>query len=137
MDKLDGQIERVVFRNEENGFCVLRVKVRGHKELVTVTGTAASVNPGEWLAADGEWFTDPRHGRQFKAAKTRFSKPDTLEGIEKYLASDLVKGIGKEYAKRLVKTFGRDVFDVIENSSGKLLRVEGIGKQRKICTTAT
>ncbi|VGO20148.1 SF1B family DNA helicase RecD2 [Pontiella sulfatireligans] len=131
MDKLDGQIERVVFRNEENGFCVLRVKVRGHKELITVTGTVPTVNPGEWMAGDGEWFTDPRHGRQFKAEKMRMSKPDTLEGIEKYLASDLVKGIGKEYAKRLVQTFGRDVFDVIENSSGKLLKVEGIGKGRK------
>ena len=131
MDKLDGQIERVVFRNEENGFCVLRVKVRGYKELVTVTGTTPTVNPGEWLAADGEWLTDPRHGMQFKAGGMRMSKPDTLEGIEKYLASDLVKGIGKEYAKRLVKTFGRDVFDVIENSSGKLLKVEGIGKLRK------
>ncbi len=131
MDKLDGQIERVVFRNEENGFCVLRVKVRGHKELVTVTGTVPTVNPGEWLAGDGEWFTDPRHGQQFKAEKMRMSKPDTLEGIEKYLASDLIKGIGKEYAKRLVKSFGRDVFDVIENSSGKQLKVEGIGKLRK------
>ncbi|HEY5653794.1 MAG TPA: AAA family ATPase, partial [Pontiella sp.] len=131
MDKLDGQIERVVFRNEENGFCVLRVKVRGHKDLVTVTGTVPSVNPGEWMAADGEWFSDPRHGRQFKANKMRMSKPDTLEGIEKYLASDLVKGIGPGYAKKLVQTFGRDVFDVIENSSGKLLKVEGIGKQRK------
>jgi exodeoxyribonuclease V alpha subunit len=131
MEKLDGQIERVVFRNEENGFCVLRVKVRGHKELVTVTGTAPAINPGEWLAADGEWLVDARHGRQFKAAGLRMSKPDTLEGIEKYLASGMVKGIGKEYAKRLVKTFGRDVFDVIENSSGKLLKVEGIGKQRK------
>lgn len=131
MDKLDGQIERVVFRNEENGFCVLRVKVRGHKELVTVTGTVPTVNPGEWLAGDGEWLTDPRHGLQFKADKMRMSKPDTLEGIEKYLASDLVKGIGKEYASRLVKTFGREVFDVIENASGKLLKVEGIGKLRK------
>ncbi|MEI6891192.1 MAG: ATP-dependent RecD-like DNA helicase [Pontiella sp.] len=131
MDKLDGQIERVVFRNEENGFCVLRVKVRGHQDLVTVTGTTPTVNPGEWLAADGEWLSDPRHGKQFKAGDMRMSKPDTLEGIEKYLASDLVKGIGKEYAKRLVKMFGRDVFDIIENSSGKLLKVEGIGKQRK------
>lgn len=131
MDKLDGQIERVVFRNEENGYCVLRVKVRGHKDLVTVTGTVPTVNPGEWLAADGEWFSDPKFGRQFKAGQMRMSKPDTLEGIEKYLASDLVKGIGKEYAKRLVQAFGRDVFDVIEHSSGKLLKVEGIGRQRK------
>jgi exodeoxyribonuclease V alpha subunit len=131
MEKLDGQIERVVFQNEENGFCVLRVKVRGHKDLVTVTGTAASINSGEWIAADGEWLVDPRHGRQFKADALRASQPETLEGIEKYLASGLVKGIGKEYAARLVKQFGRDVFDVIEHSSGKLLKVEGIGKLRK------
>ena len=129
--KLDGQVERVVFRNEENGFSVLRLKVRGHKDLVTVTGTAASINAGEWVAADGEWLMDPRHGRQFKAEHMRASKPETLEGIEKYLASGLIKGIGKEYAARLVKTFGRDVFDVIENSSGKLLKVEGIGQLRK------
>ncbi|MCF7818768.1 MAG: ATP-dependent RecD-like DNA helicase [Kiritimatiellales bacterium] len=131
MAKLDGQIERVVFYNEENGFCVLRVKVRGHKELVTVTGTAPSINSGEWMTADGEWSMDPRHGQQFKAEQMRMSKPDTLAGIEKYLASGLIKGIGKEYAARLVKAFGRDVFDVIENSSGKLLKVEGIGALRK------
>jgi exodeoxyribonuclease V alpha subunit len=129
--KLDGQIERVVFRNEENGFCVLRVKVRGHKDLVTVTGTVPSINSGEWMTADGEWSVDPRHGQQFKAEQMRMTKPDTLEGIEKYLGSGLIKGIGKEYAARLVKTFGRDVFDIIENSSGKLLKVEGIGKLRK------
>ncbi len=131
MDKLDGQIERVVFRNEENGFCVLRVKVRGHKDLVTVTGTTPSITAGEWMAADGEWLIDPRHGRQFKAEKMRMSQPDTLEGIEKYLASGMVKGIGKEYASRLVKAFGRDVFDVIENSSGKLQKVAGIGRLRR------
>ncbi len=129
--KLDGQIERIIFRNEENGFCVLRVKVRGHKELVTVTATVPTINSGEWMAADGEWLTDPRHGPQFKAEQVRMSKPDTLEGIEKYLASGLIKGIGKEYAARLVKTFGREVFDVIEHSSGKLLKVEGIGRLRK------
>lgn len=131
MDKLDGQIERVVFRNEENGFCVLRVKVRGHRDLVTVTGTTPSVSSGEWMAADGEWLVDPRHGRQFKAEKMRMSQPDTLEGIEKYLGSGMVKGIGREYAARLVNAFGRDVFDVIENSSAKLQKVAGIGKQRR------
>jgi len=131
VEKLDGQIERVVFQNEENGFCVLRVNVRGHKDLITVTGTAPSVSAGEWLAADGDWLVDPRHGRQFKAETLRMSQPDTLAGIEKYLASGMVKGIGKEYASRLVKAFGRDVFDVIENASLRLEKVEGIGRQRR------
>ncbi len=131
MEKLAGQVERVVFQNEDNGFCVLRVKVHDHKDEVTVTGTVANVSPGKWLVSGGEWVNDPRHGLQFKAESMRMSCPDTLGGIEKYLASDLVKGIGKEYAARLVEKFGRDVFDVIENSSGKLLKVEGIGKLRK------
>jgi exodeoxyribonuclease V alpha subunit len=129
--RLDGQIERLVFRNEENGYAVLRVKVRGHKDLVTVVGTVSSANPGEWLAADGEWITDAHYGQQFKAASMRVSQPDTIDGIKKFLGSGMIRGIGKEYADRLVKAFGREVFDVIEHSSAKLLKVEGIGPGRR------
>lgn len=130
-NRLDGQVERIVFRNEENGYTVLRTKVRGHKDLVTVVGTASSINPGEWLAADGEWITDSSYGPQFKAESMRVSQPDTLEGIKKFLGSGMIRGIGKEYAERLVEAFGRDVFNVIEKSSGKLLKVEGIGPGRR------
>lgn len=129
--RLDGQIERVVFRNEDTGYFVLRLKVRGRKDLVTVVGTASSVNPGEWLAADGEWISDAHYGPQFKAETMRISQPDTLDGIKKFLGSGMIRGIGKEYAERLVAAFGRDVFDVIENSSAKLLKVEGIGPTRR------
>jgi exodeoxyribonuclease V alpha subunit len=134
--RLDGQIERVVFRNEDNGYAVLRVKVRGHKDPVTTVGTVAEANPGEWLAADGEWVTDAHYGQQFKASSMRISQPDTLEGIKKFLGSGIIRGIGKEYAERLVKEFGRDVFDVIEHSSGKLLKVEGIGPTRRAAIRA-
>ena len=129
--RLDGQVERIVFRNEENGYTVLRAKVRGHRDLVTVVGTAAGINPGEWLAADGEWITDTHYGPQFKADTLRVSQPDTLDGIKKFLGSGIIRGIGKEYAERLVAAFGRDVFDVIEHSSAKLLKVEGIGPARR------
>jgi exodeoxyribonuclease V alpha subunit len=88
--RLDGQIERVVFRNEENGYTVLRAKVRGHKDLVTVVGTVSSANPGEWLAADGEWISDPSYGQQFKAEAMRISQPDTIEGIKKFLGSGMI-----------------------------------------------
>ncbi|MFA5689094.1 MAG: ATP-dependent RecD-like DNA helicase [Kiritimatiellales bacterium] len=134
--RLDGQIERVVFTNEENGYSVLRVKVRGHKDLVTVVGTISAANPGEWLAADGEWITDKQYGRQFKAETMRTSQPDTVEGIKKFLASGMIRGIGKEYADRLVNAFGRDVFHVIEHSSAKLLKVEGIGPGRRAAIRA-
>ncbi len=134
--RLDGQIERIVFCNEDNGFTVLRVNVRGHKDLVTVVGTVPAANPGEWLAADGEWIMDAHYGPQFKAEILRISQPDTLEGIKKFLSSGIIRGIGKEYAERLVTTFGRDVFNIIEHSSAKLLKVEGIGPGRRssICT---
>ena len=64
---LAGLVERVTFHNAENGFCVLRVKARGHRDLVTVIGHAATISAGEWITASGEWVNDRTHGQQFKA----------------------------------------------------------------------
>ena len=82
---LAGLVERVTFHNEENGFCVLRVKARGHKDLVTAVGHAATITAGEWLTASGTWHNDRTHGLQFRAKFLKTSAPSTLEGIEKYL----------------------------------------------------
>jgi exodeoxyribonuclease V alpha subunit len=128
---LHGHVERISFRNEETGFSVLRIRARGHRELVALVGAIPEVNPGEWLEAGGRWQQDPRHGPQFKADTVRLIQPDTLEGIEKYLGSGMIHGIGPVYAKKLVEKFGREVFDVIEKFSGRLLEVEGIGRQRR------
>ena len=130
-ENVSGLIERVTFHSEESGFSVLRVQVKGQREPVTVVGTLAGVNPGEWIDAEGQWLVDPRHGRQFKAAEIRSTRPDTLDGIEKYLGSGLIKGIGPVYADKLVKKFGRDVFEVIEARSAELEKVEGIGPGRR------
>jgi hypothetical protein len=64
---LAGLVERVTFHNVENGFCVLRAKARGHRELVTVVGHAAIISAGEWITATGDWVNDRTHGQQFKA----------------------------------------------------------------------
>jgi exodeoxyribonuclease V alpha subunit len=64
---LAGQVERVTYHNEENGFCVLRIKARGHRELVTVVGHAAVISAGEWVTASGEWVNDRAHGQQYRA----------------------------------------------------------------------
>jgi len=64
---LAGLVERVTFHNAENGFCVLRAKARGHRDLVTVVGHAAIISAGEWITASGEWINDRAHGLQFKA----------------------------------------------------------------------
>src|SRR5580700_3150858 len=107
---LAGLVERVTFHNVENGFCVLRTKARGHRELVTVIGHAPTIAAGEWITASGEWVNDRTHGQQFRAKFLRTSAPTSIEGIEKYLASGMIRGIGPVYAKKMVRAFGEKVF---------------------------
>jgi exodeoxyribonuclease V alpha subunit len=126
-EALAGLVERVTFHSPESGFCVLRVKVRGHRELVTV-GAAAAITAGEFVQASGSWVNDRTHGLQFRAAFLRTAPPTTLEGIERYLGSGMVKGIGPVYAGRLVAAFGEGVFDVIEASPGACGRWAGSGR---------
>ena len=127
---LAGAVERVTFHSGESGFCVLRVKARGHRELVTVVGHAAAVSAGEWVTASGEWVNDRTYGPQFRSRFLRASAPTSAEGIEKYLGSGMIRGIGPVYAKKLVRAFGSKVFDVIEDAPGRLREVEGIGPVR-------
>src|SRR5580704_8427999 len=112
---LAGLVERVTYHNAENGFCVIRIKARGHRELVT---------------AAGEWVNDRTHGQQFKSRFMRTSAPTTTEGIEKYLGSGMIRGIGPVYARKMVKAFGDKVFDVIEAEPDRLREVTGIGPMR-------
>ncbi|MCR9140564.1 MAG: ATP-dependent RecD-like DNA helicase, partial [Alphaproteobacteria bacterium] len=123
-------MERVTFHSEESGFAVLRVKARGHRDLVTIVGHAAMISAGEWVTASGIWVNDRTHGLQFKAQFLRTSAPSSIDGIEKYLGSGMIRGIGPVYAKRLVKMFGKDVFDIIEATPERLRDVEGIGPKR-------
>jgi exodeoxyribonuclease V alpha subunit len=131
VERLQGAVERVTFHSEESGFCVLRVKVRGQRDLVTVVGIAAVVTAGEYVECEGGWNNDRQHGLQFKAQHLHVVPPSTLEGIEKYLGSGMVKGIGPHFARKLVSAFGETVFDVIEQSPERLLELEGIGPKRK------
>ncbi len=91
LEHLAGSVERVTFHSEETGFCVLRVKVRGHRDLVTVVGTAPTISPGEYIESVGWWVTDRTHGLQFKTMHLRVVPPSTLEGIERYLGSGQVR----------------------------------------------
>ncbi len=127
---LAGSIERVTFHNPANGFCVLRIKARGHRDLVTVVGHAAEISAGEWVTVSGVWVNSREHGQQFKAAFLRSSPPTTAEGIEKYLGSGMIRGIGPIYASKLVAAFGAEVFEVIEQAPERLREVPGIGQVR-------
>jgi exodeoxyribonuclease V alpha subunit len=127
---LAGLIERVTYHNSENGFCVLRAKVRGHRDVVTVVGHAAAIAAGEWITASGDWVNDRTHGQQFKARFLRTSPPSSADGIERYLSSGMIRGVGPVYAKKLVRAFGEKVFDVIEATPDRLREVDGIGRVR-------
>ena len=127
---LQGQIERITYTNEENGYTIAKLKVYGQRDLVTVVGNLMAPTPGEILKMQGEWANHPKYGEQFKVVQYKTSVPASVYGIQKYLGSGLIKGIGPVMAKRITKKFGKQTLDVIENDPEKLIEVEGIGKKR-------
>jgi exodeoxyribonuclease V alpha subunit len=135
-DVLTGLVERITYQNPENGFCVLRVKARGRRELATVVGHAAAIAAGEWVTASGHWVNDRTHGPQFKARFLKTTAPTSMEGIEKYLSSGMIRGIGPGYAKKLLRAFGERVLDVIDREPDRLREVPGIGEIRAARITA-
>ena len=126
-EQVTGIIERITHHSPDSGYCVLRVVARGHRDVVTVVGSAQQVVAGEYVTATGDWVTDRNYGLQFKAAEIKTNPPHTAEGIVKYLGSGLVKGIGPGYAKRIVEMFGDKTLDVIDKSPTFLTQVKGIG----------
>ncbi|QWR76148.1 SF1B family DNA helicase RecD2 [Candidatus Magnetomonas plexicatena] len=128
--QLQGQVEKLTFYSDENAYAILKLKVLGVRELITVCGTMPGVLPGETIHINGSWSNHPKYGRQFNAATFKSIMPATVDGIEKYLGSGMIKGIGPLYAKRLIKTFGKNTLDIIENDIEMLRQVEGIGDKR-------
>ena len=129
---LRGLVDRVVFHNEDNGYCILKIVPEGRRDVVSLIGKAPRVVAGEEFEAKGVWEPNRDFGPQFKAEALKLRRPDSLAGIERYLGSGLIEGIGPKYAKRMVEKFGPKVFDIIENESKKLEDVEGVGKKRRI-----
>ncbi|MBW2602254.1 MAG: ATP-dependent RecD-like DNA helicase [Deltaproteobacteria bacterium] len=128
--ELQGQIERITYINEENGFTIARVKVYGQRDLVTIVGNLMAPSPGEILKMKGEWTNHPKFGEQFKIVHYKSAVPASVYGIQKYLGSGLIKGIGPVMAKRIAKKFGKETLDIIENEIEKLAEIDGIGKKR-------
>ena len=135
LEDLHGLVERVTFHSEDTGFCVLQVKLRGRRELATVVGSAAAINPGEQVDCRGAWVNDATYGLQFRADTLKAVPPTTLDGVERYLGSGLIKGIGPHFARELVAAFGADVFEVIEHTPERLQMLEGIGAKRQARVT--
>lgn len=124
--KIRGQLERVTYSNEANGYSVYRISVAGSPDLITAVGYAASHMPGEELELTGEWVVHSRFGRQFQFTNCKSLIPSTVEGIRRYLGSGLIKGVGPKMAERIVERFGIEALDVLDDSPDDLLEVRGI-----------
>ena len=127
---LTGVLERIIFFNEENAYCVAEVAVAEGKQPITVLGNLPGVQCGETLKLNGEWTRHASHGDQFKIGSFQSQLPASIHGIRKYLGSGMVHGIGKSYAKKIVDYFGADTLRIISEDSGRLHEVPGIGKTR-------
>ena len=130
LSELQGQIERITYTNEENGFTIAKIKVYGNPALITVVGNLIDPMPGEIIKMKGEWANHPKYGEQFKIIQYKTSVPASVYGIQKYLGSGLIKGIGPIMAKRIVNKFGKQTLEVIEDEIERLAEVDGIGKKR-------
>ena len=128
---IQGVLDRITFQNEENGYTVARLLGETKdKELITVVGFLSGVPVGSTLSLTGTWINDSRYGKQFKLQNYEIVKPNTINGIERYLGSGLIKGIGPAYAARIVGRFGLKTLDVLENDPDRLNEIAGLGRTR-------
>lgn len=130
MMKIRCVIDHITYQNQENGYSVMRVKVKDYKDPVTLVGNLLDVPVGAVLLCEGDWKMDKRYGNQFVAETWEEVMPATVYGIEKYLGSGLVKGIGPKFAHLIVEKFGTDTIEIIEDNIERLYEVAGIGKKR-------
>ena len=131
MESIKGTVERIVFRNEENGYVVARISSNSHDEnLTTIVGNIASINIGENYELKGEWTNNQKYGRQFSFKDYILILPTSLLGIKRYLSSGLIKGVGPATAERIVNHFGNKTLDILENDLKRLTEIEGIAEKR-------
>ncbi len=138
-EQISGSVERITYYNPENGYSVIRLKPDSRRMLpfmyapdglITVVGNLPEINPGEWLKVTGQWISHSKHGRQFQAELCEQSLPATVEGIKRYLGSNLIRGVGPVMAERIVNKFGEETLTVIEETPERLREVLGIGQKR-------
>jgi exodeoxyribonuclease V alpha subunit len=130
MIKLRCVIEGITFQNPENGWSVIRAKVKGYDSLVTLVGSMLDVPVGSVLLVSGGWKVDSKYGNQFVVESYEEVMPATIYGIEKYLGSGLVKGIGPGYARAIVSRFGLETIEIIDTDPDRLIEVPRLGKKR-------
>ncbi|MHB1252531.1 MAG: SF1B family DNA helicase RecD2, partial [Candidatus Humimicrobiaceae bacterium] len=128
--KLTGVIERVIFKNSENGYVIAKFTPDSGSKTETVFGIINEATPGEHIEIYGEFVNNPKYGLQFKISNSLTIPPATIEGIEKYLGSGLMKGIGPIMAGKIVAIFKEKTLDILDKEIDKLSTIDGFGKKR-------
>lgn len=124
---LSGSVENIIYQNFETGYTVAEIGIEG--QLVTCVGSFPMLSEGEYITADGE-FKSGKYGRQFVAETVSVKRPDTCEGIMRYLSSGLIKGVGEITAAAIVNRFGEYSLDIITDDPARLTEIRGIGKSK-------
>ena len=122
MMKIRCVVDRITYQNPENGYTILKCRVKDYSDLVPVVGSLLDANVGSVLLVEGNWKVDAKYGKQFIAENWEETLPATVYGMEKYL--------GPKFAKKIVQKYGVDTFSVIEDNVEILIEVEGIGNKR-------
>jgi exodeoxyribonuclease V alpha subunit len=132
---IEGTVERITFESVESSFRVIKVAVAGRADRVAVVGTFPPMPLGARVRVRGQIEQDKKHGEQLRVESLIELVPDTLAGLEKYLASGLIKGVGPKPAQRIVATFGLDALRVLDEEPDRLHEVEGLGEKRRTALT--
>ncbi|MCP4592988.1 MAG: ATP-dependent RecD-like DNA helicase, partial [bacterium] len=129
MNEIKGSVAKVVFRNPENGYTVVKIE-EPSGVIATATGVLPEVAPGVDLVLRGKWTRHPRFGKQFQIEEHEIVVPQTEEGIAAYLGSGLIKNVGPVLARLIVRHFGPDTLRVLDEEPQRLVEVGGIGEGR-------
>ena len=128
LTKIEGVVDSVIYRNEQNGYTVLDVNTDG--ELITAVGELGDVEAGETLLLEGKFVNHARFGTQFQAEYCERKLPNTAVNILKYLSSGAIKGVGPALAKRIVDVFGERTLEIMEKEPGQLMKIRGISPKK-------
>lgn len=129
-EKLSGSLEKLIYRNDSNGYSVAELKLENDLGNIIICGLMPNTQCGEIVEITGFWTKHEKHGQQFNFSKIESKLPSDVKGIRRYLGSGLIEGIGEVYAKKIVDHFGKDTFSVLSTESARLLEIDGIGPQR-------
>ncbi|HSN58936.1 MAG TPA: ATP-dependent RecD-like DNA helicase [Clostridiaceae bacterium] len=128
MQEIQGFVDTIVYQNDENGYAIARIKDRD--EATTIVGYIPYLSEGQNLRLFGDWIVHPTFGKQFKVQSFEEILPDSVKGIERYLASGVVTGIGPVTAKKIVDRFGEDTLEILDKDIARLKEIEGIGNKK-------